>query len=113
MGKLHTLDARRDPIKKKFEFLISEQDNDNERGGGNIVSIDITDEDKDKLAGLNDAWENFKVGLEEANVIIKKSFSTLKQEMDHTLDDFKKEVVEKRKEFGLQAPYAVDKVADN
>ena len=53
------------------------------------------------------------MGLEEANVIIKKSFSTLKQEMDHTLDDYKKEVVEKRKEFGLQAPYSVDKVPDN
>lgn len=62
---------------------------------------------------MNDAWEAFRTGLEEANVIIKKSFATLKQEMDHNLDDFKKEVVEKRKEFAQQAPYSVDKVLDN
>jgi len=99
MSKMAIFEAKREPIKKKFEFLISEQDNDNERGGGNIVVIDINDEDKEKLAGLDQAWEDFKVGLEEANVIIKKSYATLKSEMNNTLDDFKKEVQEKRKEF--------------
>jgi hypothetical protein len=110
--KLLILDNRRDPIKKKFEFLISEQDNDNERGQGNTVSIDITDEDKEKLASLDEAWEAFKIGLEDANVIIKKSFATLKSEMNNTLDDYKKEVIEKRKEFTNQAPYSVDKVPE-
>lgn len=113
MSRLTILDSRREPIKKKFEFLISEQDNDNERGGGNIVSIDITDEDKEKLAGLDDAWEVFKIGLEEASVVVKKSYASLKSEMNNTLDDYKKEVTEKRKEFLQHAPYSVDKVLDN
>jgi hypothetical protein len=33
--------------------------------------------------------------------------------MDHTIDDFKKEVQENKKNFQQQAPYAVDKNTDN
>ena len=33
--------------------------------------------------------------------------------MDHTLDDFKKEVQENKKNFQQHAPYAVDKNMDN
>ena len=33
--------------------------------------------------------------------------------MDHTIDDFKKEVQENKKNFQTHAPYAVDKNMDN
>jgi hypothetical protein len=33
--------------------------------------------------------------------------------MDHTIDDFKKEVLENKRNFQQQAPYAVDKAMDN
>jgi len=33
--------------------------------------------------------------------------------MDHTIDDFKKEVQENKRNFQQQAPYAVDKSMDN
>ena len=53
---------------------------------------EFSEEDKIKLAGLDEAWNKFRDGLEEANLIIQKSYAQLKTEMDHTIDDFKKEV---------------------
>ncbi len=73
----------------------------------------LTEEDKNKLALLEDAWIKFRDGLEESNLIIQKSYAQLKTEMDHTIDDFKKEVQENKKNFQNQAPYSVDKNIDN
>jgi len=57
-AKLNVLDARRDPIKKKFQYIV---DQDSEIG-----STELTDEDKAKLDGLDDAWAKFNDGLDEA-----------------------------------------------
>jgi hypothetical protein len=46
--KLHIYDARREPIKKKFQFI---QGQDQDIGG-----TELTEEDKQKLDGLDDAW---------------------------------------------------------
>lgn len=83
-AKLHILDARREPIKKKFAYI---QEQDQDIGSG----IDISEEDKAKLDGLDDAWEKFKEGLDDANSIIQKAFTQLKQEVDSSIEDFKKE----------------------
>lgn len=32
--------------------------------------IELTEEDKGKLAGIDDAWNKFRDGLEDANLII-------------------------------------------
>ena len=73
----------------------------------------LTEDDKNKLGLLEDAWAKFNDGLEESNLIIQKSYAQLKTEMDHTIDDFKKEVQENKKNFQNQAPYSVDKNIDN
>ena len=73
----------------------------------------LSEDDREKLNGLDDAWNRFRDGLEEANLIIQKSYATLKTEMDHSIDDFKKEVQENKKNFQNQAPYSVDKNMDN
>lgn len=39
---------------------------DNEQDG----YTELTEEDKQKLASLDDAWNKFRDGLEEANLII-------------------------------------------
>jgi hypothetical protein len=62
---------------------------------------------------LDDAWNKFNEGLTDAYGIITKSYVSLKAEMDHTIDDFKKEVLENKRNFQQQAPYAVDKAMDN
>lgn len=90
-AKMHILDAKRDPIKKKFQY-IQEQDQD-------IGLTEISDEDKAKLDGLDDAWEKFKEGLEEANTIIQKAFSQLKTEVDNSIEDFKKDCQDNKKNF--------------
>lgn len=64
-----------------------------------IGATELTEEDKQKLAVIDDAWNKFKEGLEEANIIIQKSYGSLKTEMDHTIDDFKKEVGDNKKNF--------------
>lgn len=65
-GKLHILDARREPIKKKFQY-IQEQDQD-------IGLTELSDEDKAKLESLDEAWHRFNDGLDEANLIIQKCY---------------------------------------
>jgi dynein heavy chain len=77
------------------------------------MSGGLTEEDKQKLLTLDDAWNKFNEGLGEAFQIINKSYISLKAEMDHTIDDFKKEVLENKRNFQQQAPYAVDKTMDN
>jgi len=104
-AKLHILDARREPIKKKFQY-IQEQDQD-------IGLTELSDEDKAKLDGLDEAWSRFNDGLDEANLVIQKCYAQLKTEVDNSIEDFKKECQDNKKNFQLQAPYTVDKGFDN
>lgn len=66
-----------------------------------------------KIMTLDDAWNKFREGLEEAYSVIQKSYQALKNDMDHQLEDFKKDVQENKKTFQQTAPYAVDKNMDN
>lgn len=59
----------------------------------------LSEEDKARLMNLDDAWYKFKDGLDEASLIIQKSYGQLKTEMDHTIEDFKKEVQDNKKNF--------------
>lgn len=77
------------------------------------MSGGLTEEDKQRLAGLEDAWTKFNEGLSEAYGIINKSYINLKTEVDHSIEDFKKEVQENKRNFQQYAPYAVDKNMDN
>ena len=77
------LEARREPIKKKFQY-IQEQDSE-------IGAAELGEEDQAKLDGLDDAWNKFCEGLDDANVIIQKCYANLKQEVDNSIEDFKKE----------------------
>jgi len=61
-------------------------------GNNSNGTIELTDEDKAKLAGLDDAWAKYIKGLAEAQQIINKNYAELKAEMENTIDDFKKEV---------------------
>ncbi len=106
-SKMKRLEDRKDPIKKQFQYI---QDNEQQIS---IMSNSLTEEDKLKILTLDDAWNKFREGLEEAHQVIAKSYSQLKTEMDHTLDDFKKEVQENKKNFQQNAPYAADKNTDN
>lgn len=63
------------------------------------MSGGLTEEDKQRLSTLDDAWNKFNEGLGEAFQIINKSYISLKAEMDHTIDDFKKEVQENKRNF--------------
>jgi len=84
-NKLHFLEARREPIKKKFQYILDQEQDISLNGG-------LSEEDKAKLLNMDDAWVKFKDGLEESSLIIQKSYAQLKTEMDHTIEDFKKEV---------------------
>lgn len=104
--KMDELDARREPIKKKFQYI---QDQDGEVA----VQELLTDEDKAKLESLDDAWEKFKDDLEAAAAIILKYYQQLKTEVDNTIEDFKKECTDNKNSFLNNAPKTVDKGMDN
>lgn len=60
---------------------------------------DLYAEVKAKLDGLDDAWAKFQEGLEEANVIINKCYISLKTEVDNSIEDFKKECQDNKRNF--------------
>jgi hypothetical protein len=92
-AKLPELDARREPIKRKFQYL-QESGSDQEAG-----FTELSEDDKAKLESLDDAWLRFKEGLDEANGIILKCSAQLKTEVDNSIDDFKKECQDNKKNF--------------
>lgn len=70
---------------------------------------ELNEEDKLKLASLEDEWNKFIKGMAEAHAVITKNFGEHKAEMDNSIEDFKKEVQENRNNFKQQAPFSVDK----
>ena len=73
----------------------------------------MSDEDKLKLEGLDDAWNKFNEGLNDANDIIQKCYVQLKSEVDNSIEDFKKDCQDNKKKFTNEAPYHVDKGFDD
>jgi len=53
---------------------------------------ELTEEEKAKLASLDELWGKFLKGMAEANAVIMRDYQTLKAEMDSSIDDFKKSV---------------------
>lgn len=99
--KLPIYDGQREPIRLKFNFIKTNEDA--------ITNNDLTEEDKLKLEGLDDAFQRFKDGLEDAASSIRRHNQQLKTEVDNQIEDFKKECQEMRADFKKNAPYAVDK----
>jgi len=64
------------------------------------VGIEIPPEMIFKLQSIDEEWTKFALGLSEANVIILKDFSTHKSEMEITLEDFKRRVIENKTLWG-------------
>jgi dynein heavy chain len=96
------LEAKIYPIKMKFSFIMDDGNNSN-------GTIELTDDDKNKLASLDENWTKYIKGLAEAQQIINKNYAELKAEMENNIDDFKKDVNECRQNFKQNAPTAVDK----
>lgn len=94
--------ARLEPIKVKFQYL-EEKEQDHA----------LTEDEQNKLRGLNEAWKKFNDALNDANQVINRSQRQLKQYVDSQNDDFKRRVEEKKREFETNAPFLVDKNADN
>jgi dynein heavy chain len=101
-SKMDQLQARLNPIRQKFAYITDENNNDS-----NIT--ELTEEEKMKLATLDEEWQKFQKGLTDANAIIMKNYQEHKTEMDNTLDDYKKEVIENKNNFKQTAPFSVEK----
>jgi hypothetical protein len=99
-AKQAQLEARLNPIRLKFNYITDDNNNDS-----NIT--ELTEDEKQKLASLDEEWNKFQKGLTEANGIIQKNYGEHKLEMDNTLEDFKKEVLDNKSTFKQTAPFAV------
>jgi hypothetical protein len=60
-AKIKQLEDRKDPIRKKFQYIIEQEQDITIMSGG------LTEEDKLKLNGLEEAWNKFVEGLSEAS----------------------------------------------
>lgn len=74
---------------------------------------ELTEEEKAKLASLDELWGKFLKGMTEANAVIMRDYQTLKAEMDSSIDDFKKSVQENKTNFKMSAPFSVDKSSEH
>jgi len=101
-AKQAQLEARLNPIRLKFNYITDDNNNDS-----NIT--ELTEDEKQKLASLDEEWNKFQKGLTEANGIIQKNYGEHKLEMDNVLEDFKKEVLDNKNTFKQTAPFAVQK----
>jgi len=104
-AKQHLLEGRIEPIKKKFAFILDDANSES-------TTTELSEEDKIKLASLDELWGKFLKGMTEANAVIMRDYQTLKAEMDSSIEDFKKSVQENRQNFKQTAPFAVEKAAE-
>jgi len=58
-SRMAQLQGRIDPIKRKFEFIQDDSFSD-------IGNVELTEQDKSSLAGLDHAWKQFTLGMNEA-----------------------------------------------
>ena len=77
------------------------------------IGIEIPPEIIFKLQSIDEEWTKFCQGLGEANVIINRDFQTHKSEMDITIEDFKRRVIENKTLWGMEAPMTVEKNAES
>lgn len=101
-AKQGQLEARLVPIKLKFTFIQDDSNNDS-------IITELSEEEKTKLASLDEEWNKFLKGMTEAHAIIQKNFGEHKLEIDNQIEDFKKEVLDNRHTFKQNAHFAVEK----
>jgi dynein heavy chain len=101
-AKQSQLEARLTPIRQKFAFITDDSNNDQ-------GVTELTDDEKMKLASLDEEMLKFQKGMNEAWAIIQKNYGEHKLEVDNSIDDFKKEVNENKSLFKQNAPFSVDK----
>lgn len=63
MAKKEELKARILPIKQKFAYLQSDEN-------AEFTNIELTEEEKESLNSIDEAWKRFEIGLSEAHNII-------------------------------------------
>jgi hypothetical protein len=97
--------ARIEPIKKKFEFIMDDNYSD-------IGMVELTEEDKNNLFSIDAEYKKFLLGMNDANAIIMKCYQEFKSVMEDTIDEFKREVGENLENFKKNAPWTVTKGAD-
>jgi len=102
-AKQAQLEARLNPIRLKFAYITDDANNDA------ASATELSEDEKLKLSTLDEEWNKFQKGLTDANGIIMKNYQEHKLEMDNTLDDYKKEVIENKSQFKQTAPFAVEK----
>lgn len=61
------------------------------------------------LAGIDQAWKNFLIGMGDAKTVINKTQQEFKQTMEDQIDEFKREVAENLQNFKKQAPFVMTK----
>ena len=71
------LQGKIDPIKKKFEFIMD--DNYSDIGTG---TFELTESDKLSLLGIDQAWKDFQLGMNDAKDVIRKCQADFKATME-------------------------------
>ena len=95
------LHAKIQPIKSKFHFLMSDEN-------GEYQTVELTEQEKQDLATIDEAWKRFETGLAEASLLIQKAYAEQKQVTESQLDEFKKEIIENKDTFAKTAPKEIN-----
>ena len=72
-------------------------------------TFELTESDKLSLLGIDQAWKDFQLGMNEAKDVIRKSQADFKATMEETIESYKHEVIENRAMFEKLAPKVITK----
>ena len=98
------LQGKIEPIKKKFEFIMD--DNYSDIGTG---TFELTEKDKSDLAGIDQAWKTFLLGMNEAKDVLRKCQTDFKAGMEEKIEEFKKDIQDIERKFDQTAPLVMTK----
>jgi hypothetical protein len=71
--------------------------------------VELSEEDKNNLANIDNEYKKFLQGMVDANAIITKSYQEFKTKMEEDIEDYKREVSENHENFKKNAPFNVVK----
>jgi len=71
--------------------------------------VELTEQDKLDLAGIDQAWKTFQLGMNDAKDTIRKCQADFKATMEEQIDEFKREVTENKEKFLNNAPLIITK----
>lgn len=94
--QLDTIHARFDPVREIYNTLMK-------------FEVTVKDDELEKLAGIDVAYEDFTVMLYDADKMLDKSKVTMKRDLENQMDAYSSQMTEMRNSSMIELPFSNEK----